>query len=218
MASYPSGSLRKQRRQRRNTLGRYAQQFPPLASIQRGPAEAKYISSTVSPVFNSTGQIVDLGSQIAQGDGVNQRSGNMVISAKLEIRGVINRSAAAGATQYEKLRIIVFRTKYSGTPNITDVLDSVSPLSPYNVAFIGQGPADMRLEVIHDSLFTLDLYHPVIPWTYNFTPPAFDNTIRFDSAVAAPPVVNGIYLLVIGNFAANSPTSDFTFRHYFTDR
>lgn len=120
---------RSPKRLRRTQSAAFApRQFGPSLSKETG-----YVDSNISPAAGNTTGTIQLINTIAAGTGVTQRVGKKVQLKSLQIRGIMNSDSATLISQYAVM--IVWDRRPSGAlPLITDILDSVSPISFLNDA------------------------------------------------------------------------------------
>lgn len=148
---------------------------------------------------------------IAQGDGINQRDGNKISPIGLNIRYHWVGDAASTQDVY---RLIIFRDKQQvlGTvPPVLDVLTTATPMSQYNVPF------SKRFKILHDQIWTNANDANIVQNFVGVINIRLNLGIRWSDNTAAAVTMNGLYMIVQSNLAANFPNFEFTARVFYYD-
>jgi len=167
--------------------------------------EQKYIDVSITSNTTQAGTVTYL-SPVAQGDNVSNREGDSIKIQSFEISGSVYRATLASATNLETVRVMVIRDlqNQGADPIGSDVLELVSndhvPFSELN--FLNASDLNKRFTIVYDELFTLDLYHPVVPFTFKTT---HDCHVYFRNSTSnSSGAGNGSYYLL--TFTSNAAT------------
>lgn len=174
--------------------------------------ETKKFDTTNSAVSTSSGTVTIL-SGVAQGDAVNNRTGNSIRGKYLT--GTIKFMQNASATTPTLIRysIVVDRQHTGDTnPAYTDCYDDADPLAPIEKNTAG------RFEVLYTELFLLQPVGEASNEAHviNVSLP-LDFHIRFNGTTASDHEHNAIYAMVSDDEATNHPTMDYYYRVGFID-
>lgn len=123
------------KRQMRRTQSVVLVRQPGTGNRQFGPTLSKetgYVDTSLTAACNTTGTITLLNT-VASGTGVTQRVGKKIQLKGLQIRGIINSDSATTIAQYA-LMVVYDRRPAGALPAITEILDSISPVSFLNDA------------------------------------------------------------------------------------
>nr|UOF81906.1 capsid protein [Cressdnaviricota sp.]UOF82584.1 capsid protein [Cressdnaviricota sp.] len=146
---------------------------------------------------DSTGATIAL-SDIAQGDGDNQRTGLSIFSNSLyfRLKGTIHVSATA-----TQIRILLVRDNQQigdTSPSISDVLEGIGMETPLNNTTVG------RFTILRDWVINLNSQG-----TQNFFRQAYIpcyKHIRYNGTASTDVQKNGLYLLHMSNEVTNTPS------------
>lgn len=143
-------------------------------------------------------------SGIAQGDAINQRTGNSVLASYLSMKlNLINNATAVQLFG----RFIIFRDLQQvgdTTAAVTDVLESASPTAFYNASNVG------RFQVLWDYMWSTDSTgHGVLNMKKNIR---LNKHIRFNGTASTDIQKGGLYILALGDQAVNVPVYAMRFR------
>jgi len=154
----------------------------------------KIDSGPASINVDSTGTVVHL-TNIAQGDGTNQRTGNSILlsgcSVKLQI--ALNSAATVSA-----LRILLFHDKQQvadGTPTIGEVLNSVSTMAHLNATNIG------RFSILMDKMLMLGTGSNTTKVIQEYF--KIQKHVRYNGTAGTDIQKNGLYIM----FLSTEPTN-----------
>ena len=169
--------------------------------------ETKYADSfnAVASVPN-TGTIYHL-TDIDQGDTEKTRTGNDITLLTLLIRFQIIAHSSSNATQF---RMIIVQSQKSGTPTVTEILNSVDPLSAK------QRDSPFRTRTLYDKLYSLDDAWHNSPVGKIFIKIRKKRCSYLDNAGSNPQAGN-LFLLVLADEATNTPTMEWIGRVTFYD-
>jgi hypothetical protein len=122
-----------------------------VARILDARVEHKHAASTVgSQIAWATAGVVSLiSTDVAQGDAIGQRSGDVIRPKRLVFRMTSTNSLATGLL-YGRFIIFQDTQAYGATPAVNDVLESANYLAPHNVVNVQAS----RFKILHERLFT----------------------------------------------------------------
>jgi hypothetical protein len=104
----------------------------------RGTPQNKFVDVSQSANITNTGAVLSGMTNVSQGVGVSQRTGDTIFMSKCYINYSIN---AANADVYSLARIIIFQWKPNSSfavPTPSDILQVVDPYGMYNWQFSNQ--------------------------------------------------------------------------------
>lgn len=93
--------------------------------------ETKYQNTTSGGTLSTTATSVEITQNIAQGDNVNMRSGDVIFVKELEVWLQVSMNTGA-TTDHVRFLIVIDKLNTGTSPAILDVLDTVVPESAYN--------------------------------------------------------------------------------------
>lgn len=160
-------------------------------------SEMLHTQGNATSNISSTGTVVHL-SSIAQGDTSSGRTGNSILSRNLLLRIAIANNVSAVNTFHRVM--LVWDTQQIGdtSPTISDILESVSYLSPLATATVG------RFKILYTKTFstnTVNNTNKIIDKYFNF-----NKHIRYNGTAGADIQKNGLYLVMLSDQAINTPT------------
>lgn len=173
-------------------------------------AEVKSILVSQAPtVISSTGAISNLSSTIAQGDDVNQRNGDMIISHGSTMNF---RFRAVGTDQ--TARFIVVRDNFNlGTaPAVTDILATPLYRAEFNPLTVVQ---QKRFTILMDKYLDSNLNGETLKTVSMNIPPSGKIYFNGAGAVGTSNGRGALFLLVIGDAATGM--FEFTYQIRFID-
>lgn len=158
--------------------------------------EHKNIASTTSNFdWSATGVVSLLSTDIAQGDNIGNRSGDLIRPLKLTFRLA---SFITPANTAQVFRFIVFQDTmaYGSTPAVTDVLDTASYLAPYSPVNVQA----KRFKILCDH-FGNNVYGGADQFTQVTKVIKMKGTVHYISTAAAAGSAgkNSIYVLFIND-------------------
>lgn len=149
---------------------------------------------------------------ISQGDGEGQRTGNSIFVRNVNIRGSLIKSTSATVTRV-RLMLIVDKQQINDTaPAPSDVLDSVGTSNSV-YSFLNNDTVG-RFTILKSRLYSLTEDTPVINVNWNFN---LRRHVRYNGAGATDIQRGGIYILQIGTESANFPSFDRAIRVSYHD-
>ncbi len=168
--------------------------------------ELRLSTTTGSGTASASGTVWAITQGIIQGDNIEQREGAQINVKHLTVQLQATMNSAAEGTQ---LRVIVFRDLEShGTvPAVTDVLDTASTMSGYNVYW----RQSRRFKIMVDQLIPMSISGNSrhISRRWDFKQNMVKVTYLGNTDVAGANGPNSYYLLVIDDLGANHPTYGF---------
>jgi hypothetical protein len=181
--------------------------------------EHKYIDFNSSGNINQSGFAAAL-SLTAQGDNVTEREGDSIKIQSFELCASVSRGAAAPATQYDAVRVMVVRDLQNtgSVPLVSDILETVGTVTaPYQpVDFLNGSDLNKRFTIVYDELLVLDPSNPIKMVTFKTMHDC--HTFYRGTTNAIGSAGNGTYFLVcVSNAAATVPSIDYSTRIRFTD-
>lgn len=174
------------------------------------------LNNTLSPFSSETvnynGKIFHV-SNINQGDGLGQRSGNSILSSGISMRANIKGNFTTLDTQ--QFRLLYFMdTMNTGTqPTPGDVLQNVgseiATMSALNQTAAG------RYKILKSSLYNLNKNGRMSIAIKDYI--KIKKHIKYTSTAGSDEWKNQIYFMVISNVASDDPLFDYVCRFYFYD-
>lgn len=205
----PRRYYRRRRRytRRRRSVPWYNKKYTPLQLAQKAISGVRYLSGLVnsekfkhdvtsSSTITRAGTMLHL-TNIAQGDGDGQRTGNSIFVRNVGIRFSVLYNAQSGASMTQRVKMmLLIDTQQVGDalPTPSDVLDITgsgsAPLSFLNDQTVG------RFKVLKSRMYTLypDKMNIVSQWNVNLR-----HHVRYNGAAASDIQKGGIYLLMISS-------------------
>lgn len=168
----------------------------------------KHDTNVTGSQISNTGAIFSL-TDVAQGDGQGERSGDSILCQSMFSRTTVTISPSAVTTC---LRYIIFQDKQQisdSEPAVTDVLQTASCLSPLNEITVG------RFKILHDTLYTVQDNGVAIRFTKMFK--ELNTHVRFNGSAGSDHQKNTIYLLALSDQATNKPILASHIRLNYTD-
>lgn len=178
--------------------------------------------NTPSSVVSNAGLVTCL-TNVAQGDDINNRTGNAITARSLNLR-ILASGNAQNTINY--MRVIVFMDKdnQGSNPAPGDVLQTVgsqvSIISPLKIANLG------RFQILYDRVCTFDHQVDYTVGTANNDPVGACNLklykrmrtpLRFTGSSGTNIFHNAIFLLVLSDVASNDPVYTFYSRIGYND-
>lgn len=102
-----------------------------IKDILNSTREVKYQNTTQGGTLSTTATNIEITQNIAQGDNVNMRSGDVIFVQELELWLQISMNVSA-TTDHVRFLVIIDKLNTGTSPAILDVLDTVVPESAYN--------------------------------------------------------------------------------------
>lgn len=159
-------------------------------------SEMLQIINSSSTAIPNTGAVVSL-SNIAQGDTVSGRTGNSVLARTFLLRAQVTKHASATET-FVRIMLIWDTQQIGDTaPTIATVLDSVDTLSGLNVSTTG------RYKILMNKHYTLDTTRTSSIYINKFF--NIYKHIRYNGTGDSDIQKNGLYMVLLGNEATNTP-------------
>lgn len=215
-------SVKKSVRQKRRQPLMLQRSVPRALSL-----EIKGYDSSLATGFVAAGTLSGDFTQIAAAGGLEDRVGLRVTYAELQFRycvqGTVGAGGPFGVGSNYLCRVIILQTSRQGLA-ITDVLDNtlgINVFSPYNLANIGQSPADSSVYILHDKTYNLNpAHHSSADESYAILGKDLQiPSPRWNSAAAVAPVHGGLQLITLTNqtVVGQFPALVGSFRALFTD-
>lgn len=198
----------RRRRYRRRPKGAYALAKAAYAKASKAQSkkEVKFVETTAinDSTPDTTGAIQSL-CVLSQGDGNNNREGNVIYPTSLAFRGTISMASAATDTF---VRIIIFRWKSATPTDITELLQTttVDSFKADSERYLSNILYD-RTFVLNDAKSTSLFFQKRMK---------LKGMIAYDEATSTPNR-NGLFIATLSNEATNVPTCDMVARLYFKD-
>lgn len=178
----------------------------------------KYLKGLVnSELFSldatSTGTVSNIGSMthitaIAQGDGVNGRTGNSILAKSVYIKMQLTKDSAATNT---RVRLVLVRDnqQISDTaPSIANIYGSASTIAPIQSGAFG------RFTILYDKTFNLTADNPQVN-TRVFQ--KLNHHVRYNGTADTDQQKNAIYWIQMSNEATNVPDYERVIRFRYHD-
>lgn len=177
-------------------------------------ASKYFIDVTGSGVTMSNNGTITLLTPIAQGDDVNNRSGNSVLAKSFRFSYDITQNTAAGQTSQMARVLIVSDKLQTGTaPTPAQILQTLGNAnavnSPINV------DALPRFSVLYDRRHSLESNGDIRQ--HGMCRKHFSKRISYTGAATTDTYKNNIYLLVLSDVAANDPLMNYSSRVGYLD-
>jgi len=171
-------------------------------------SEVHKFDGVVTTAIAAAGTITHL-SDLSNGDGANQRTGNSVLLSYIACKHYITINSAATNSF---VRVIIFTDNQQiadTAPAVTDVLNTASPTSFLNTSSVG------RFSIISDKMVKLSTNGPQSSFYKYYTKKS--QHIRYNGTTGADVQRGGLYMLTVGNEATNTPGQEFRWRIGFHD-
>lgn len=151
---------------------------------------------------NYNGTIFPL-SQISQGDAIDERVGNSILSKALLIKYAWRGNFAS--EQYNHVRFMVFMdTMNTGTiPTVADVLNSIGSSNAPNSHLTRINAMQFRFKILHDEAYILCQYGESAKTKSVYI--KLDQHLKYTGTSGTDEGKNQIYVLVIGDNNTNLP-------------
>ena len=146
---------------------------------------------------------------IAQGDEIDDRTGNSIFVRGITWRFCLELHASATATQ---VRMVLVKDNQQGAdsaPSWTTVFSSAAIDSLLNIQTLG------RFTILKDKTYLLDAVNRRQIFEKGFYPMKYH--VRFNGTTSSDIQKNGLYLMYMSNEATNTPTLDGVWRTNFYD-
>lgn len=198
-------------RRRRRNVPWYNKKYTPLQLAQKAISGVRYLSGLVnsekfkhdmtsSSTITRTGTMLHL-TNIAQGDGDGQRTGNSIFVRNVGIRFSILYNTSGASAQRVRMMLVIDSQQVGDTlPSVSDVLDvagtASAPLSFLNDQTVG------RFKVLKSRMYTVyaDKNNIVSQWNINLR-----HHVRYNGATATDIQKGGIYLLMVSSEDNTNP-------------
>lgn len=167
----------------------------------------KYDVASSQAVAN-TGSIINI-LRIGQGDGDGGRTGNSVLVRNIFARFTFTQHASAIDTLYRMILFVDKQQIGDTSPAVSDVLDSVSCLSPLNSNTCG------RFQVLRNWYFHTSNARDTVK-SLKFSKSLYHH-VRFNGSAADDVQKGGIYLMLLSDQASNTPTCFYNIRVSYRD-
>lgn len=181
-----------------------------IANVASTAATALKIATTVAGLINVEFKHVDLASslnpsnsgailslsQVAQGDGVQNRDGNQIEVKSLRSKFTLERHASATGTWVRMIYFIDNQPTSGSVPSVTDVLTTADPSS------LPHFDNRRRFTILADRTF--NLHENLVAHGDYYKRLNMKHT--FDGTASNTLVDNALYLLYLSNEATNTPT------------
>lgn len=164
-------------------------------------------ASSITP-DSASGSVVHL-SDIAQGDGDDQRSGLSVFARSLWLQIISTIHTTADNTNYRVMVVCDTQQVGDGTPTVATILDGVGINTPLNSATVG------RFSVLYDKVYNLADAIMVTRIHRIYLP--LSKHIRYNGSAGTDIQKNGIYLVAVSSEATNTPTLNYNSRLSYRD-
>lgn len=171
-------------------------------------AEEKRIDVSINYNVSSSGTVTLLNG-VTRGTDETDRVGRVIVMNDLQIRLSMLNAAANDTLRH----IVLYDNQPNGAaPAVTDVLQTASPLSDYNL------DNEWRFDVLYDELYALrTVYNPLdvlefcvpVPWETVFN--------AGNAGTVADIVTGAVFLLSIGSQAMNTTAETLYSRVLFSD-
>lgn len=170
-------------------------------------AELHSFENTASAYINDSGSVVHL-TGISQGDLSINRNGNSILSKYLFGRMHFKKDTNAPIT-FLRVMIVQDKQQVSDTsPVISDILSSVSTISPLNHDSHG------RYKILKDMTVRLDSNKLTAAYKINVKLPFHT---KFNGTTGADIQKNGVYLVLLSDQSTYTPIVDYSLRFSFYD-
>ena len=157
-------------------------------------SEVHKLDTNPTTLISSTGYVTHL-SGIAQGDGVNQRTGLGILAKGLSARGVFWIHASASTSQVRVIYFIDLQQIADTTPGVTDVLTGSFWNAHYNTSNVG------RFKILSDTCFGLSANGPQQKIFKHYF--KLNRHIRYNGTAATDQQKGAVYILLISNEGTN---------------
>lgn len=190
------------RRKRRPTLARKVQKLTRV--VRTIKPELKFQHSSYSTSVGSTPTLMHL-SAVTQGDGRDNRDGNIIRSLYMKMRLLATSSAVSNI-----FRITVFKWNSTTAPTYLDIINTNSPLSSYN----------------RYSPFYKILYNKIVHIPYDSAAQSYlvqktvsfkNQLTKFDGTASTDIQSGQIYVMVQGDSVINTTSYDLYLDYFFHD-
>lgn len=196
---------------RRKSVPWYNKKYTPLQLAQKAISGVRYLKGLVnsekfkhdmtsSSTITRTGTMLHL-TNIAQGDGDGQRTGNSIFVRNVGIRFSILYNTSGASAQRVRMMLVIDSQQVGDTlPSVSDVLDvagtASAPLSFLNDQTVG------RFKVLKSRMYTVyaDKNNIVSQWNINLR-----HHVRYNGAAATDIQKGGIYLLMVSSEDNTNP-------------
>lgn len=210
------------RRRRRTNTAWYNRKYSVMQMASKALKGVNYIRGLVnsekfkhdligSSAISQAGVMTHI-TNISQGDGEGQRTGNSIFVRNVNIRGSLIKDTSATVTRVRLMLIIDKQQVGDTTPNPGDVLDSVGTSNSV-YSFLNNDTVG-RFTILKSRLYSLTEDTPVINVNWNFN---LRHHVRYNGAGATDIQRGGIYILQIGTESANFPSFDRAIRVSYHD-
>lgn len=160
-------------------------------------AEMYKFDSSIAVNIADTGTVQPL-TQIPQGDGDNQRTGNSIFCRAWNLKGLLGRTTAGDSVQQVRLSVVMDTQQIGDTaPSITDIYESSSPYAHLNSNTVG------RFKVLYSKNFILDAASG-LGKNVNINIP-MRHHVRYNGTSQSDIQKGGLYLV----FSSTQTTSDY---------
>lgn len=196
---------RPRRKGKQDTAYELAKKAYALAKKAYKAPELKYYAAAGTVTGPSSSGSAEQLSEISQGVTNNDRIGDSIHAKSLHLRMKMNLNASATSSQ---VRVIIYKW-LSESPSLSssDILESASITSFKTEANRYQS------QFLMDRVFTLNTDTPELFLQEKIK---LGMQIHYNQAVTQP-TVNGLYIFILSDEAANTPTLAYDYRVYFTD-
>ncbi len=178
--------------------------------------EFKFHDLSFSTILvDTTGDVSGLNATIVGGPDFNERSGEEITARRVMIRGFVLNSR--GTPTDVMVRLILGRKlNPQGTATtMAQVLEAAGSAAATNRLRNMDFKTDIKIYA--DETFAMDtLGHTEIPFKFIFK---LNHQVKYGGPTAATPLINEMFLLVLGSTAAsaNTPAMSFTVRYSYCD-
>lgn len=166
-------------------------------------SEMLHNQSTGNTVVPSTG-VVTLLNGMGQGDAASARTGNSILMRNVFLRLCFTQNAAAVTTIYRVMLVLDKQQVGDTLPTISDILETVNPLSPLATASVG------RFKVMKNWFFTTDDTKSQTRTIDYYKDFRFHT--RYNGASNTDIQKNGLYLILLSDQPVNTPRIDYTWK------
>lgn len=210
---------RRMRKKRSSGTPWYERKYNAKELAQKAWKTAKWLKSVVNVEkkvqdristggLTSTGNVTTL-TDILQGTGQSERDGTSIKMTSLLCRGNIVMNASATDTLVRHMWVIDNQQVGDSAPSVSDVLESVHPLSPLNKATFG------RFTILRDELQSFSSVSNTQK-VIHFSMP-LQHHVRYNGTTASDIQKGGLYYISVSDEATNGPQIDIRMRLRYVD-